>query len=94
MISAIFAKEDEGAAAAALRKKADTLFGAARSLIFDMDGTLADSTTQEWQQVLATNVIAPATLTRALLPALGGLPGRRRRGQRAGPSCGGRGAGG
>ena len=39
----IFAKEDEGAAAAALRKKADTLFGAARSLIFDMDGTLLDS---------------------------------------------------
>jgi len=33
-------------------------------------GTLADSSTQEWQQVLATNVIAPATLTRALLPAL------------------------
>lgn len=33
-------------------------------------GTLSDSTTQEWQQVLATNVIAPATLTRALLPAL------------------------
>lgn len=43
VISAIFAKEDEGAAAAALRKKADTLFGAARSLIFDMDGTLLDS---------------------------------------------------
>ena len=33
-------------------------------------GTLADSTTQDWEQVLATNVVAPATLTRALLPAL------------------------
>ena len=43
VISAIFAKEDEGAAAAALHKKADTLFGVARSLIFDMDGTLLDS---------------------------------------------------
>ena len=52
VISAIFAKEDEGAAAAALRKKADTLFGAARSLIFDMDGTLLDPchTGAGWQE--------------------------------------------
>jgi NADP-dependent 3-hydroxy acid dehydrogenase YdfG len=33
-------------------------------------GTLDQTTTQQWQQVLAVNVIAPATLTRALLPAL------------------------
>lgn len=44
VISAIFAKEDEGAAAAALRSKADTLFGgSAKNIIFDMDGTLLDS---------------------------------------------------
>jgi len=33
-------------------------------------GPLAQSTTAEWEQVLAVNVIAPATLTRLLLPAL------------------------
>lgn len=45
VISAIFAKDDEGAAAAALRKKADTIFGEGlkRNIIFDMDGTLLDS---------------------------------------------------
>lgn len=45
VISAIFAKENEGTAAAALRKKADAIFGAGlkRNIIFDMDGTLLDS---------------------------------------------------
>ena len=33
-------------------------------------GPLADSTTTEWRELLELNVIAPATLTRVLLPAL------------------------
>lgn len=33
-------------------------------------GPVSDAATEEWAQVLAVNVIAPATLTRLLLPAL------------------------
>lgn len=33
-------------------------------------GPLADSTTAEWRELLELNVVAPATLTRLLLPAL------------------------
>ena len=33
-------------------------------------GPLAGTTTSEWERVLRTNVVAPATLTRLLLPAL------------------------
>ncbi len=33
-------------------------------------GPLADSTTAEWRETLELNVVAPATLTRLLLPAL------------------------
>ena len=33
-------------------------------------GPVADAPTAEWERVLAVNVIAPATLTRLLLPAL------------------------
>lgn len=39
-------------------------------------GPVAESTTAQWQDLLAVNVVAPATLTRLLLPALraaGGL---------------------
>lgn len=45
VISAIFAKDNEGAATAALRKKSDTIFKnhLARNIIFDMDGTLLDA---------------------------------------------------
>lgn len=61
--------DDEGAVLAATDDigRLDVLVHCAGLIAY---GTLADSTTQEWQQVLATNVIAPATLTRALLPAL------------------------
>ncbi len=61
--------DDEGAVLAATDDigRLDVLVHCAGLIAY---GTLVDSTTQEWQQVLATNVIAPATLTRALLPAL------------------------
>ncbi|PFG15898.1 NADP-dependent 3-hydroxy acid dehydrogenase YdfG [Propionicimonas paludicola] len=61
--------DDEAAVAAAAAgiERLDVLVHSAGLVAY---GTLAESTTQEWQQVLATNVVAPATLTRALLPAL------------------------
>lgn len=58
---------DAVAAATADIERLDVLVHSAGLIAY---GTLADSTTQDWQQVLATNVVAPATLTRALLPAL------------------------
>jgi NADP-dependent 3-hydroxy acid dehydrogenase YdfG len=61
--------DDEAAVAAATSgiERLDVLVHSAGLVAY---GTLADSTSEQWQQVLATNVIAPATLTRALLPAL------------------------
>lgn len=38
-------------------------------------GPLAETTTAEWRELLDLNVIAPATLTRLLLPALRGAHG-------------------
>lgn len=61
--------DDEAAVTAATAgvERLDVLVHCAGLIAY---GTLADGTTEQWQQVLATNVIAPATLTRALLPAL------------------------
>ncbi len=48
-------------------ERLDVLVHSAGLLAF---GSLAESTTQEWRDLLELNVIAPVTLTRLLLPAL------------------------
>ncbi len=60
---------DEAAVAAAVAgiEALDVLVHSAGAVAF---GPLADSTTAEWRDLLELNVIAPATLTRLLLPAL------------------------
>ena len=60
---------DEAAVAAAVAgiDHLDVLVHSAGAVAF---GPLADSTTAEWREILELNVIAPATLTRVLLPAL------------------------
>ena len=60
---------DEAAVTAAVAgiDHLDVLVHSAGAVAF---GPLADSTTAEWRELLELNVIAPATLTRVLLPAL------------------------
>lgn len=60
---------DETAVAKAVAgiDRLDVLVHSAGAVAF---GPLADSTTAEWRDLLELNVIAPATLTRLLLPAL------------------------
>ncbi len=60
---------DETAVAGAVTgiDRLDVLVHSAGAVAF---GPLADSTTAEWRQLLELNVVAPATLTRLLLPAL------------------------
>ena len=60
---------DEPAVTAALAgvERMDVLVHSAGLVAF---GSLADSTTREWRELLEVNVIAPVTLTRLLLPAL------------------------
>lgn len=60
---------DETALAAAVAgiERLDVLVHSAGLVAF---GPLAETTTGEWREVLELNVIAPATLTRLLLPAL------------------------
>jgi NADP-dependent 3-hydroxy acid dehydrogenase YdfG len=60
---------DEAALVAAVAgiDSLDVLVHSAGAVAF---GALADSTTAEWRQLLELNVVAPATLTRLLLPAL------------------------
>nr|WP_300145418.1 SDR family oxidoreductase [Propionicimonas sp.] len=60
---------DEAALAAAVTGvgRLDVLVHSAGLVTF---GALADSTTQEWRDLMELNVVAPATLTRLLLPAL------------------------
>lgn len=60
-------KEAAVAAAAAGIDHLDVLVHSAGAVAF---GPLADSTTAEWRELMELNVIAPATLTRLLLPAL------------------------
>lgn len=58
---------DALAAAVADIERLDVLVHSAGVIAY---GPLSDAATEEWAQVLAVNVIAPATLTRLLLPAL------------------------
>lgn len=60
---------DEAAVSAAVAglDRLDVLVHSAGAVAF---GPLVDSTTADWREVLELNVIAPATLTRLLLPAL------------------------
>lgn len=60
---------DDAALAAAVTRidRLDVLVHSAGLVAF---GSLADTTTTEWRETLELNVIAPATLTRLLLPAL------------------------
>ncbi len=60
---------DEAALAGAVAgiERLDVLVHSAGLVAF---GPLADSTTAEWRDVMELNVVAPATLTRLLLPAL------------------------
>ncbi|MCC6496338.1 MAG: SDR family oxidoreductase [Propionibacteriaceae bacterium] len=60
---------DETAVASAVTgiDRLDVLVHSAGAVAF---GPLADSTTAEWRELLELNVVAPATLTRLLLPAL------------------------
>ena len=60
---------DERAVTAALTgiERLDVLVHSAGLVAF---GSLAESTTQEWRDLLELNVLAPVTLTRLLLPAL------------------------
>jgi NADP-dependent 3-hydroxy acid dehydrogenase YdfG len=60
---------DEAAIAAAVAgiERLDVLVHSAGLVAF---GPLAETTTAEWREVMELNVIAPATLTRLLLPAL------------------------
>lgn len=60
---------DDAAVAAAVAgiDRLDVLVHSAGLVAF---GALADTTTAEWRETLELNVVAPATLTRLLLPAL------------------------
>jgi NADP-dependent 3-hydroxy acid dehydrogenase YdfG len=60
---------DEAAVAAAVAgiERLDVLVHSAGLVAF---GPLAESTTAEWREVMELNVVAPATLTRLMLPAL------------------------
>lgn len=66
---------DEAALARAVSgiERLDVLVHSAGVVAF---GSLADTTTQEWRDALELNVVAPATLTRLLLPALRAAHGR------------------
>lgn len=60
---------DEAALAAAVAgiERLDVLVHSAGLVAF---GPLAETTTAEWREVMELNVVAPATLTRVLLPTL------------------------
>lgn len=60
-------EEDAVAGAVAGIDRLDVLVHSAGLVGF---GALADSTTAQWRELMELNVVAPATLTRLLLPAL------------------------